>query len=321
MEELISIIIPIYRVEKYLKECIDSVINQTYKNLEVILVNDGSPDNCGNMCDEYARKDKRVKVIHKKNGGLSDARNHGIDMATGKYITFIDSDDYVDLKYIEKLYDSIKKNNTKISQCNILKVNDKKEIIEKVGYSENNVKSGKELIKDIYYEHWAENIVVWNKMYSIELFEKIKYPVGKIHEDEYVTYKILYYIDKVSIVNEYLYCYRQNDNSITGKKFNIQRLDVLEAFEERLTFFEEKNEKELYELTLKAYLEKLVRCYMQMKKYIEETKSMEIELIKKYRKNYIKILKSKKMTTFSKIKMFCFYSLPNIYYNLKKSNY
>ena len=117
--ELISIVIPIYNVEKYIEKCLDSVIKQTYKNIEIILVDDGSPDNCGKICDSYANNDKRIQVIHKENGGLSDARNVGIERANGKYITFVDSDDYIELDYIEYLYTLIKKYNTKISFCKV----------------------------------------------------------------------------------------------------------------------------------------------------------------------------------------------------------
>ena len=116
-EDLISIVIPVYKVEKYLEKCVESVINQTYKNLEILLVNDGSPDNCPKICDEYAQKDNRIKVIHKENGGLSDARNAGIDVATGKYITFIDSDDYISNDYVEYMYNLLKQNNTKKYWC------------------------------------------------------------------------------------------------------------------------------------------------------------------------------------------------------------
>lgn len=316
--DLITIVVPIYKVEKYLEECITSLINQTYENIEIILVDDGSPDNCGKICDKYATQDKRIKVIHKENGGLSDARNCGIDMAQGRYITFVDSDDYIDVKYIECLYNAIKINNTQISQCNILRVSDKKEIVERLGYCDSTTKLGKELLKEAYGVHWIENVVVWNKMYNIELFDKIRYPVGKIHEDEYTTYKILYNIDKIAIVNEYLYNYRQSEDSIIGRKFNIKRLDILEAFEERLKFFKERNEKELYELTQKQYLESIQQYYQQVLLYIEESKNVLANLMKKYKNEY---KKSKTNTTISKktkMKMRIFYYNPQLLYTIQK---
>ena len=317
-QSLVSIVVPIYNVEKYLPQCIDSIINQTYQNIEIILVDDGSPDNCGKICDDYANKDERIKVIHKENGGLSDARNYGIDVAIGKYIVFVDSDDYIDNKYIEILYNAIKTNNTRVSQCNILKVNDKGEALTKVGYLDNQIKNGKCMIKDLYKGHTTENIVTCNKMYEIELFENLRYPFGKIHEDEYTTYKILYNTDKIAVINEYLYNYRQNQNSITGRKFNIKRLDKLEAYDERMKFFEQKGEKELYELTAKTYLGEIRECYVKTRKHIAHSKELQKELIRKYRENYKKAIKFENISHIAKIKGFVFHISPKLYYYLKR---
>lgn len=321
MEDLISVVIPIYNVEKYLKKCVESILKQTYENIEIILVDDGSLDNCGNICEEFANIDNRIKVIHKKNGGLSDARNHGIKIAKGKYITFVDSDDYVEKTYIEKLYNAIKINGTKISQCNILIVNDNEKVLEKLGYSSKLIKYGKDMIIDFYGQHGIENIVVWNKMYLIDLFKNLKYPKGKIHEDEFITYKILYNTDKIAIIDDYLYNYRQNNNSIMGKKFNIKRLAILEALEERLEFFFDREDEQLYKLTLMAYLQKIRESYINTKKYISNSKSIQIDLIKKYRNTYKAILKFKDIKKELGLKMFLFYILPELYYKIKKSKY
>lgn len=320
-EQLISVVVPIYNVEKYIKECIESIINQTYKNLQIILVDDGSEDNSSKICDEYSKKDNRINVIHKSNGGLSDARNYGIDIAKGEYITFIDSDDFVSSTYIEKLYNAIKENNVKISQCGIVKVNNKNEKLEKIGYLENEIKSGKQLIKEIYKGHWTENIVVWNKMYCIELFKCVRYPVGKIHEDEYVTYKILYEFEKIAIIKDYLYNYRQTDESIVGKKFNLKRLDILEALEERINFFKNAEEIELYDLTLRCYLQKIAENYVKTRLYIKDNKNILKELIKKYRQNYKLVLKAKKIKLFIRLRMGIFYISPTMFYIIKKSDW
>lgn len=317
-EQLISVVVPIYNVEKYLRECLESIINQTYKNLEIILVNDGSKDASPQICEEYQKKDKRIKVIHKENGGLSDARNQGINIAQGEYITFIDSDDYINKAYIEKLYNAIKENNVKISQCGIVKVNNQDEILEKIGYVENQIKSGKELIKEIYKGHWTENIVVWNKMYLTKLFKNIRYPVGKIHEDEFITYKILYNLDKMAVISECLYNYRQTGESIVSKKFNLKRLDILEALEERIKFLKNKNERELYELTLRCYLQKTAESYAKTRLYINDNKQILKELVKKYRKNYKYVLKAKKIKLFIRLRMGIFYISPKTFYIIKK---
>ena len=121
MNSLISVIVPIYNVEKYLDRCVESIINQTYKNLEIILVDDGSPDNCTQMCDDYAKKDSRIRVVHKENGGLSDARNAGMEVATGEYVSFIDSDDYISLDFYETLFQTMIDNDSDIVECSVVK--------------------------------------------------------------------------------------------------------------------------------------------------------------------------------------------------------
>ena len=319
--QLISIIVPIYNVEKYLKECIESIINQTYKNIEIILVDDGSPDNCGIICDEYSQKDKRIIVIHKENGGLSDARNKGIDIAKGDYLTFIDSDDFVNIDYIEKLYNSIKLNNTKLAQCGISKVNENNEIIERLNYDENYIKTSHEILNELYGKHLIENVVVWNKMYAKELFRNIRFPVGKIHEDEFTTYKIFYSVDRISLLSDCLYNYRQTNESIIGKKFNKKRLNLLDALEERMDFFKNRNEIDLYEKTLKFYIEQLRLYYIKVKKYIENSKEIQQDIKQKYKIEYKKFVKIKSKKTKEILKAKIFYSNSNLYYYIKKNKY
>ena len=177
--DLISIVVPIYKVEKYINKCIESILNQTYKNLEIILVDDGSPDNCGKIADEYAKKDNRIKVIHKKNGGLSDARNAGIDIVKGKYIAFVDSDDYIEKEYIEIMYNAIRTNKVKIVQCGINKVNDDGKVLDSYGYLDNELINSKRIIEEKYTKYPISNVVAWNKLYSTDLFKDIRYPVRK----------------------------------------------------------------------------------------------------------------------------------------------
>ena len=172
-KRLISIIIPVYNVEEYIEQCIQSVINQTYKKLEIILIDDGSLDKSGKICDAYADRDKRIIVIHKENGGLSDARNKGIDIASGEYITFVDSDDYVEDSFIEDLYTTLINNNAEMSICNIIKVNDKGEKIENIGFAEDELVNGKKILKGICeHKNVIESIVAWNKMYSKDFFRE-----------------------------------------------------------------------------------------------------------------------------------------------------
>ena len=291
MEELISVIVPIYNVEKYLNKCIESIINQSYSNLEIILVDDGSKDSSGIMCDNYILKDKRIKVIHKENGGLSDARNVGIEKAKGEYIVFIDSDDWIDEKMIEILYNIIKKNNSDISICDYFlayneEIQTQKEDIEIINLS--NI----EALKTIYDKDLGVcMIVAWNKLYKRNLFkDDIRYPYGKIHEDEFTTYKLLYKAEKISYTKQKMYYYRQRENSITSS-FNKKRLDCLEAFDERVKYMKYivKNES-LYKKTLKEYYELIIVMYFKYEKFYSNDK----RTLKTLKKKALKIFKENK---------------------------
>lgn len=234
--ELISVIVPIYNVEKYIDKCIRSIVGQTYKNLEIILVDDGSPDCCPAICDEWAKKDARIKVIHKQNGGLSDARNAGLKIVTGEYIAFVDSDDFVAIDYIECLYTNIKKNDAQISACDI-------EIIEDDGETsiENNnipyktrVCTPDEAIDDILHGV-GFRAVAWNKLYKADLLKNEFYLKGKYHEDEFFTYRILAKAKKLVYIEKKLYFYIQRQGSIMNT-ISEKHLDVLDAFIQRLEF-------------------------------------------------------------------------------------
>ena len=312
-KDLISIVVPIYKVEKYLKKSIDSIINQTYKNLEIILVDDGSPDNCGKICDEYKEKDSRIKVIHKKNGGLSDARNAGIDIAIGEYIAFVDPDDYIAENYVQELYNLCIENNTLLSECNFEKFNSE----DKIEIEQNktkNIYTGREMAERLYSKDLIRTIVVWNKLYKMEIFKNLRFPKGKINEDEFVNYKIFYNLDKVAITNEKLYYYRYAPDSIMNRKFNEKRLDLIDALEERIKFYKERKEKELYKLTLKCYIEHLDEYYRLCRRDIADKKYYKL-ILKKYRHNFFRLLMLKNINLKRKIRYILFFFNPNISYS------
>lgn len=220
--ELISIIVPIYNVERYFRRCIDSIINQTYKNLEIILVDDGSPDACPKLCDEYSKIDKRIKVIHKKNGGLSDARNVGIDICKGNYITFVDSDDWIEKDMIEQLYSLINKFSADISICNFLRTSDEKMKIfnknEKIKCY-NKYEAIRELLKGHKIQDYA-----WNKMYKKEVFYNIRYPKGRNMEDKGTTYKTFLLSTRIVTTSNCYYYYFDRSDSIINR-INYKLLD------------------------------------------------------------------------------------------------
>ena len=223
-EPLISVVIPVYKVENYLERCVNSVINQTYKNLEIILVDDGSPDNCGIICDRYAEVDDRVKVIHKKNGGLSSARNSGIDISSGKYITFIDSDDWVDKDYVEYLFYLIQKDMTKISICQHKVVNDKSTTMKETRIiKEENNYDVKMILKKWILDDGID-ISAWAKLYDLRLFDNIRYPEGMIFEDLLTTYKLFFLCDYISVGSEKKYKYYIHANSISNGIFDNRYL-------------------------------------------------------------------------------------------------
>ena len=254
MVDLISVIIPIYNVEEYLSDCLESVLNQTYKNLEIILINDGSQDESGNICNQFQIRDSRIKVLHNKNGGLSDARNHGLKIASGEFIIFIDSDDFVDIKYIEYLYSALKKENADMAICNYIRFNSKEEIINDNKDSSLKIYDSRECFLKYFDINYQSSIVVaWGKLYKKEYWHDIEFPVGKLHEDEFTTYKLIFKAEKIVYVDKKLYFYRENPKSITGDKYNIKHLDAIEAFENYIEFFRNKKDDELEENIMLYY--------------------------------------------------------------------
>ena len=280
MSKIISIIVPIYKVEKYLDRCINSILNQTFKDFELILVDDGSPDRCGDICEEYAKKDKRIKVIHKENGGLSDARNAGLDIATGKFIGFIDSDDFIHKDMYMVLYDAIIKSKSDISQCKFKYFSKEDELNKNIindGKYEiyNNINAIEEII-----DNKNLNTNVWNKLYKRELFNDIRFPKGKIHEDEFVTYKVFYRAKTVSYVNKELYYYFSNDTGIM-KNLNINsKFDWIEAIEERNEFLLSIKEKSLFNKSNSYLFFNLIKIRYNIKKSEElKNKSQMYNLV------------------------------------------
>lgn len=273
---LISIVLPIYNVENYLNDCVESVIKQTYVNLEIILVDDGSTDNSGEMCDVWKKKDKRIIVIHKKNGGLSDARNAGLKIAKGSYIAFIDSDDVIDETFIETLYTSIRETKAQIACCNFSCFTDK--INKENDYNEKNkyeLLTGKKLVSAIYCGNYSNiSFVAWNKLYKISLFREynIDYPKGKVHEDTFTTYKLLYFAQSVVIENRNLYWYRLRGGSITNTNINEKRcIDRVEALYSNVIFFRDKNESLLYKQALNMFYKLMINTYKEVEREAENS--------------------------------------------------
>lgn len=281
----ISIVIPIYNVEKYLPQCLDSVINQTHQNLEIILVNDGSTDSCGEIGEEYAAKDPRIKVIHKENGGLSDARNAGIKVATGEYIAFIDSDDFVAVDFCEKLLETLLENTADVAECDFLAFENDRDLEkfstdtkEKIEVFE--TEAALELLMKEYFKQ-----TVWNKLYRREVLGDFEFPVGKINEDEFWTYKVFGNAKKIVKIPDVMYFYRQQEGSIMAQQYSIKRLDGLTALQERIDYMKE-NFPNLENLAIKIFSFASLWHYQKIDKHSE----IDQEMI--YRKKIVACVKA-----------------------------
>ncbi len=310
MKPLISVIIPVYNVEKYIHTCIDSTIEQTYKNLEIILVDDGSKDNSGHICDEYARKDSRITVIHKENGGLSDARNAAIDIAKGDFITFIDSDDFVKPDYVEYLYDLISRYSADLSICDIYKIFEGKSNKEPLKTNEFETQyNSQEALEEMLYQNKFDTSAC-AKLYKVELFNDIRYPKGKYYEDLATEYKLFSKCNKIVHGNSIKYYYLIRKNSITTSQFSIKRMELIDIAEEMLDFILDK-----YPGIKKAAISRYVSANFQIllqapneKNQFKEEKTRIINNIKKYR---TMVLFDKNTRAKNKIAIICSYiSIP-----------
>jgi len=281
----VSVVVPVYNVENYIEKCIESILVQSFKEFELIIVDDGSTDGSGKLAEKYAY-DARVKVLHKENGGLSDARNHGILEAHGDYICFVDSDDWVEADYIEHMYDLAIEHNADVVICDIKK-NTGDESISQPSELEIVKESGFEAIDNIYSARYMQYVVAWNKLYRRTIFDQFQYTVGLIHEDEAIIGHIYSIADRVVRTNRILYNYRvSNDSSIMSKKYSLKRLDILKAMELRMALFQEKGYKKYYEKDSFKYMYKILLNIIEVGKMDEKHPEVIKELKEKYWRKY-----------------------------------
>ena len=250
----ISVIVPVYKVEKFLHRCVDSILNQSFRDFELILVDDGSPDNCGNLCDAYAARDSRIHVIHQKNGGMSAARNTGIDWVMAEshshWLVFVDSDDWVHPQFLQQLYSAAEQTLCKISACGFFRT-------EGDPLPEGEDFSIQRMSADDYYcgqLHEGSTAVAWNKLYHRSLFKKLRYPIGKLHEDEFTTYKAVYRSGSIGVTPARLYAYYQNPEGIMRSDWNPRRMHVLEAVEQQIAFAQQQGNDRLLKKAVEQYI-------------------------------------------------------------------
>ncbi|MBQ5754212.1 MAG: glycosyltransferase, partial [Oscillospiraceae bacterium] len=240
----ISVIVPVYNVEPWLKENLESIRTQSFTDYECILVDDGSTDGGPALCDKYARNDDRFKVIHKPNGGLSSARNSGIEVAQGRYIAFVDSDDVILKDYLKVLYSAIQKEGADMAICGVEDVNEFCQSLPAPALTlpaKEGTFSGMELIEEFYGESGTYYTVAWNKLYKAELWKTLRYPHGLIHEDDAVAHCVFHACKKVTCVAQPLYLYRMRTGSICRVGLSPARFDGVTALVMRCNYMKEQN--------------------------------------------------------------------------------
>lgn len=269
VDPLVSVIVPVYKVEDMLDRCISTIVRQTYHNLEIILVDDGSPDNCPSLCDMWSAKDKRIKVIHQRNAGLSAARNAAIDVCRGQYIAFVDSDDYVERCFVERMVHAAAQTGADMTICGIVR--------ESIDQHGNNMQAHEEpvgqpevLTRDDIIERFTLSspnnlyVVAWNKLYSRSLWNDLRYPTGKINEDLFVIHRLYDHCRSVVVLPEAMYHYCLSAGSIMRSAFSIRRLDCVDAFCDRLTYLHGKTSSQVLNDTVMRALSELIQGYRDL---------------------------------------------------------
>lgn len=282
---MISVIVPVYNVEKYVGKCIESILQQTYTDFELILVNDGSTDKSGEICSKYSKIDKRIKLINQANGGLSSARNVGIDVCAGDYITFIDSDDYISKCMLQELYECLSDAVADIAMCSFKRVKENDVVTEKIESINPELIDSKECFRRIYTAKADEFTVAWGKLYKKELFKGLRYPEGKIHEDEFVTYKLFAQAEKIVYLDVALYYYLIREQSIMHAAFSRKSLVRLEAYSERINYFENIGESKLAAMAAQRFIDKSAEYYTLMRD--NDKNDIRTQAINLYNKYYM----------------------------------
>lgn len=303
--DLITVIVPIYNVERYLTDCLTSIINQTYSNLEILLIVSPSNDASEKIAEDFSKSDVRIHIIRRPKLGLSDARNIGIEKALGKYVCFIDSDDYISGVYVETLYSIIQSYKCDIAQCGFISVDETDHPIGNDVFEFNDAdiveRTGVDMCYRIHEPTGVTNVVAWNKLYRKSLFNEIRYPFGKFHEDEGTTYKLFYEAESIGVIEKCLYYYRQSVSSITRDTYSLKRADILGLLEERSAFFMDRGEERLSVLA-KLQCIRLLGWNIWQASKLKGNDVFIHTLSKNRRKMMHEILSSGSFTLFEKIK-------------------
>lgn len=311
MEDKISVIVPVYNVENYLNSSLNSICNQSYKNIEIILVDDGSSDKSGEICDYWASKDSRIKVFHKPNGGLSSARNKGLDNATGDYISFIDSDDVIHEDFYLKLIEACKSEEADIAVCNFVRVENFDNLPEATETKQNFTVSDEfAKFNQLINERNVVTTIVCNKLFKKEIWDDLRFPINRYQEDEAIIHYVLDKAKRIVYIPQGYYYYLQRPNSIMRQKFNEKSFDKLEAIKDRINFF--SNKKDL--IYFENYF-KFIYCYLNRTLYNQVEKD-DINYKKRLNdefKYYYDMIDKKMLPSKERIKLFVYAHLNGIY--------
>ena len=284
-EVLVSIVVPAYNVENYVERCLNSLLAQIYKNIEIIVIDDGSNDNTGLLCDNMAKHDKRISVFHQVNRGLSAARNKGIDNAKGEYITFVDSDDLVDPELISKMIEISRKEEADIVQCSVFAFINERDI-SNIKSKSFKIYSSRDMCENLLDGKYENSGVVWAKLYNRRLFGDLKFSVGKQHEDEFLVYKLFWNSNRIAVLDSQLYFYQsKRPGSIMHTGFSLKHLDGLEGAIEKADFFKH-NEYSLYgkaECCVCYYEIDLIEKMKTSEQYEEKSKDLRKDLVRRYK--------------------------------------
>lgn len=283
----ISVIVPVFKVEQYIDRCVNSILSQTFSDFELFLVDDGSPDNCGKICDEYAKKDNRIIVIHKENGGLSDARNVAIDVAKGEYLTLIDSDDYVSANHLESLYTALEDTDSDMAVANITSFSDEK--IEEGFYKPTETRmvlNGKDVFSTIYQP------CACAKLYKRWIFDDIRYPVGKLYEDTFVYHDVLAKVNRLVMTGINSYYYFLRADSIMHQEYKLAFTDIIDSIELRIKKLEQLGLQDLADDNREFIYSRVAVAFANLDSSVPENKKRLDEIMGIYRSEYPKLMKS-----------------------------
>ncbi len=311
----ISVIVPVYNVFNCLDRCIESILSQSFSDFELIMVDDGSTDGCLEKCDEWSKKDSRIKVIHKENGGLSDARNTALDRISGEFISFIDSDDYVSPDFLQVMYDAIIRTGSMMSVCNIESFNDKGERkLSYIGSNEERTVSGEEMYQTLYQPSAC------NKLYHKSIFRDLRYPQGKLFEDCFIYHFILEKLDKLVYVGKTLYFYYIRSDSIMHDEYKLKNTDIVDAVYERATFLDSHGHHEHADEAYLAIYSRLASAYTLLDKKDPIVRERLSELKKLYNSCYKRMITDIHYNKKQKLRLWLFRFFPNLHVKLFPMN-